>query len=181
MSQLQISFGPAALSRGTGRGSGGGCACPAGEPGRGVQHPVKAALRTNIQTTVCQARHDVPRRQRSKFRLVAGAQDPLAFHVAETVSHVPAAAFATVNAITVTNKLPSPALQRGEPHVEQQRQLAGSGTIAMPASRISRAFRRTSGNVNRPGPLPRRPESFLRRSAVLPPRPGLSPCGAAPA
>jgi len=48
------------------------------------------------------------------------------------------------------------------------------------SSRISRTFRRSSGEVNRPRPLPRRPESFLRRSTVLPPPQGPCPYGATP-
>ena len=39
------------------------------------------------------------------------------------------AALAPVDAITVTDKLTSPALQRGAPYAEQQGQLTGSGTI----------------------------------------------------
>ncbi len=39
------------------------------------------------------------------------------------------AALAAIDAITVTSKLPPPALQRGEPHAQQQRQLTGAGTI----------------------------------------------------
>lgn len=53
----------------------------------------------------------------------------MAFLLAEAVCHVAVAALAPVDAITVTNKLTSPALQRGEPHAEQQGQLTGSGTI----------------------------------------------------
>jgi hypothetical protein len=53
----------------------------------------------------------------------------LAFLLTEAVSHVPAAALTPVDAITVTRELTSPALQRGEPHAEQQGQLTGSGTI----------------------------------------------------
>ena len=66
---------------------------------------------------------------RREFKLVAGQQDPLAFLLAEAVSHVPAAALATVDAITVTSKLTAPALQRGEPHTKQQGQFTRSGTI----------------------------------------------------
>ena len=53
----------------------------------------------------------------------------MAFLLTEAVSHVAVAALAPVDAITVTNKLTSLALQRGEPHAEQQGQLTGSGTI----------------------------------------------------
>jgi hypothetical protein len=44
---------------------------PAGETALGMQHPVKAAFLTDIQTTVCKEREDLHRRQRLKFRLIA--------------------------------------------------------------------------------------------------------------
>jgi hypothetical protein len=40
------------------------------------------------------------------------------------------AAFAAIDAITVTSELPAPALQRGQPHAQQQRQLMGPGSIS---------------------------------------------------
>ena len=40
------------------------------------------------------------------------------------------AAFAAIDAITVTSELPAPALQRGQPHAQQQRQLMGSDAIS---------------------------------------------------
>jgi hypothetical protein len=94
-----------------------------------VQHPVKAAFRTEIKPAIGQDRHDLAWRKRCKFRFVASQQDPLAFFLTEAVSHVSAAALATVDAITVTSKLTAPALQRGEPHTEQQGQSTGSRTI----------------------------------------------------
>jgi hypothetical protein len=95
----------------------------------GVEHPVEAALGTDVKAPIRQHRHDLPRRERCEFRLIAGQQDPLAFLLAEAVSHVEVAALATVDAITVTSKLTAPALQRGEPHTEQQGQFMGPGTI----------------------------------------------------
>jgi hypothetical protein len=95
----------------------------------GVQHPVKAAFRTDIKPAISQNRHDLPWRQRCKFRLVAGQQDPLAFLLTEAVSHVPAAALTPVDAITVTRELTAPALQRRQAHAQKQRKLTGSGTI----------------------------------------------------
>ena len=82
----------------------------------GVQDPVEAALRTNKQSPISQDRHDLPRRQCCKLRLVAGQQDPLAFLVAEAVGHVTLAAFSAISAISSACKLPPPALQGGEPH-----------------------------------------------------------------
>jgi hypothetical protein len=40
------------------------------------------------------------------------------------------AAFAAIDAITVTSELAAPALQRGQPHAQQQRQLTGTGTVS---------------------------------------------------
>jgi hypothetical protein len=94
-----------------------------------VQDPVKAAFRTEIKPAIGQDRHDLAWRKRCKFRFVASQQDPLAFLLTEAVSHVPAAALATVDAITVTSKLTAPALQRGEPHTKQQGQFTRSRTI----------------------------------------------------
>jgi hypothetical protein len=95
----------------------------------GVEHPVEAALGTDVKAPIRQHRHNLTWRQRRKFRFVAGQQDPLAFLLAEAVSHVEVAALATVDAITVTSKLTAPALQHGEPHTEQQGQFTGPGTI----------------------------------------------------
>jgi hypothetical protein len=94
-----------------------------------MENSVKAAFRTDIKPAIGQNRHDLPWRQRCKFRLVAGQQDPLAFFFAEAVRHVAVAALATVNAITVASKLTAPALQRRQAHAQKQRQLTGSGTI----------------------------------------------------
>jgi hypothetical protein len=82
----------------------------------GMQHSVKDAFRTDIETTVCQDRHDLSRRQRRKFRLIAREQHPLALLLAEAVGDVAVAALATIDDITVISELSAPALQRGEPH-----------------------------------------------------------------
>jgi hypothetical protein len=39
----------------------------------------------------------------------------LAFLLAEAVRHIAVAAFAAIDAITVTSELPAPVLERGEP------------------------------------------------------------------
>jgi hypothetical protein len=41
-----------------------------------------------------------------------------------------AAAFAAIDAITVTSELPAPALQRGQPNAKQQRKLMGAGAVS---------------------------------------------------
>jgi hypothetical protein len=94
-----------------------------------VQHPVKAAFRTDIKPAIGEDRHDLAWRKCREFRFVASQQDPLAFLLTEAVSHVPATALAPVNAITVTSKLTAPALQRREPHGKQQGQFTSPGTI----------------------------------------------------
>ena len=82
----------------------------------GVEHSVEAPLGTDIEAPICQHRHDLPWRQRRKFGLVAGEEDPLAFFFAEAVRDMTVAALTPVHAITVRSKLPAPALQRGEPY-----------------------------------------------------------------
>jgi hypothetical protein len=57
----------------------------------GMENPVKAALRTDVQPTICQNGHDLTRWQRRKFRFVAGEQDSLALFSAGAAA-VPAAA-----------------------------------------------------------------------------------------
>jgi hypothetical protein len=96
----------------------------------GVQHPVEAALRPDVQAPFGQDRNDLPWWQRRKFRLVAGQQDALAFFLTEAMSHVAVAALATIDTITVTSELPAPALQRRQTHAQQQRQLTGTGTVS---------------------------------------------------
>jgi hypothetical protein len=54
----------------------------------------------------------------------------LAFLLAEAMNDVPGTAFAAIDAITVTSELAAPALQRGQPHAQQQRQLTGTGTVS---------------------------------------------------
>ena len=91
----------------------------------GVQHPVKAAFRTDIKPAISQNRHDLPGRKRREFRLVASEQNPLAFFFAEAVRHMAVAALTTVDAITVASKLPTPALQRRQPNTQELCQLTG--------------------------------------------------------
>ena len=102
---------------------------PAGEPARGRGAPGRSCARNRCKGPDPPTPARSARRERREFRLIAGQQDPLAFLLAEAVSHVAAAALATVDAITVTSKLTAPALQRGEPHTEQQGQFTGLGTI----------------------------------------------------
>ena len=96
----------------------------------GVENSVKAPLGTDIEAPICQYRHDLSWRQRRKFGLVAGEEDPLAFFFAEAVRDMTVAALTSVHAITVRSKLPAPALQRRQAHAEQQGQLTGPGTMS---------------------------------------------------
>ena len=54
----------------------------------GMQNPVEASLRTDVQALVSQDWNDLPWWQCRKFRLVAGQQDALAFLLAEAVRHM---------------------------------------------------------------------------------------------
>ncbi len=75
-----------------------------------MENSVKAALRADIKPAISQNWHDLARRQRCKFRLVASQLDPLAFLHTEAVSDVAVATLTPIDAITVTNKLTPPAL-----------------------------------------------------------------------
>ena len=94
-----------------------------------MENSVKAAFRTEIKPAIGQDRHDLAWRKRREFRFVASQQDPLAFLLTEAVSHVPAAALATIDTITVSSKLTAPALQRRQAHAQKQSQLTSSGTV----------------------------------------------------
>ncbi len=84
-----------------------------------VQYAVEAALGTDIQASISQDRHDLPRRQRREFGLVAGEQDPLTLLIREAVRDQAVAAFTAIQAVPIIRKLTSPALQGGEPHAQQ--------------------------------------------------------------
>jgi hypothetical protein len=81
-----------------------------------MQHPIEAAHRADIKALVVLDRPDLSRRQRCNFRLVAVEQDPLVSLLAEAKCQVSVAAFAAIDANTVTIKLPLPALQSRQPH-----------------------------------------------------------------
>jgi len=146
-----------------------------------MQHPVEAALRADIQASISQDWHDLPRWLGGLFRLIAGEQDSLTFLVAQAMRHPAVAAFTAIAAVPNTGELSPPALQGGEPHAQHSRHLTGPAPAATAASRISGALRRSAAAVNLPRPLPSRPGSFLRPSAMPPPPPAPCPCGAAPA
>jgi hypothetical protein len=78
-----------------------------------IEHPVEAALGTDIQASISQNRHDLPWRQRREFRLVAGEQDPLPLLLAQAVRNQALAAFTAIQAVPITGELPPPALQGG--------------------------------------------------------------------
>ena len=94
----------------------------------GVEHPVKAAFRTDIKPAIGQDRHDLSWRQRREFGLVTGEEDPLAFFFAEAVRHIAMAALTPVHTAAVTSELAAPTLQRSEPYPQQISDCSGSGT-----------------------------------------------------
>jgi hypothetical protein len=93
-----------------------------------MEHPVEAALGTDIKPPIGQYRDDLPRRQRREFWLVAGEEDPLAFFFAEAVRHMAVAALTPVHTAIVSSELPAPTLQRGEPYPQQTSDCSGSCT-----------------------------------------------------
>ncbi len=94
----------------------------------GMEHPVEAALGSDIEAPVRQDGHDLPWRQRCEFRLVAGEQDPLALLVREAVRNEAVAAFTAIQAVPITRELTPPALQGGQAHAKQLGKLASPGT-----------------------------------------------------
>ena len=99
--------------------------------------------------------------------------------VAGAENHVAVAVLATVDASTVTSKLTAPVLQRRQPNAEQQGQFTDPGIIG--AEIIKYVLGLPAIVMRRlPCPLPRRHDSFIRRSAALAPPPALSACVAAP-
>jgi hypothetical protein len=84
-----------------------------------MEHPVEAALGTDIDPSIGKDRHDLPRRQGRELGLVAGEQDPLTLLIREAVRNRAVAAFTAIQSVPITRKLAPPALQRGEPHAQQ--------------------------------------------------------------
>jgi hypothetical protein len=80
----------------------------------GVEHPVEAALGTDMEAPIRQHRHDLPWRQCGEFRLVAGEEDPLAFLFAEAVRDQAWAAFAAIVTIAITDQGLPPALESAQ-------------------------------------------------------------------
>jgi hypothetical protein len=84
----------------------------------GMENPVEAALRTDVQPTICQNGHDLTRWQRRKFRFVAGEQDSLAIFIGKAVRHQAETALPAIQSVPITRELAPPALERGEPHAQ---------------------------------------------------------------
>ena len=97
-----------------------------------MEHPVEAALGTDVKAPIRQHRHYLTWLQRREFRLVAGEEDPLAFFFAEAVRHMAAAALTPVHTAAVTSELPAPTLQRCEPYPQQTSVCSGSCTSSPP-------------------------------------------------
>jgi hypothetical protein len=93
-----------------------------------MEHPVQAALGSDLEAPVRQDRHDLSRRQRCEFRLVAGEQDSLALLTCEAVRHQAVAAFSAILTVPITRKLTPPALQGPESHAEESSHLTGPRT-----------------------------------------------------
>jgi hypothetical protein len=98
----------------------------------GMEHAVEAPLRTDIEALIGQDRHNLPRRQRRKLRLVAGEQDPFPFLFCEAVRNMAWTAFTAVHTVPITRKLPSPALQGAQPDAQKARQCLRPGSSSQP-------------------------------------------------
>jgi hypothetical protein len=98
----------------------------------GMEHPVEAPLRTDIEALIRQDRHDLPRGQRREFGLVAGEQDPLPLFFCEAMGNHPMAAFTAIHAVPITSELPLPALQGAQTHPQKTCQSLGPGTSGQP-------------------------------------------------
>ncbi len=94
----------------------------------GVEHPVEAALGTDVKVPSRQHRHNLTWRQCREFRLVAGEEDPLPFFFAEAVRLIAVAALTPVHTAALTSELAVPTLQRGEPYPQQTSDCSGSCT-----------------------------------------------------
>ena len=93
----------------------------------GMQQPVEAALRSNVQTLIRQDRHDLARGKRGEVLLVAGVQNPLSLLLCQSVRHLAGAAFTAIQSVPITRELAPPTLQGAQPHPKQLGQFAGPG------------------------------------------------------
>jgi hypothetical protein len=105
-------------------------ACPPAEMGltMGMEHPIEAALRADVEPSVRKDRHNLPGRQGCEFRLEAGEQDPLALLLGEAVRHLAWTAYTAIQAVPITRELTPPALQCRQSDAQQLGELAGPCT-----------------------------------------------------
>ena len=94
----------------------------------GMEDPIEAAVRADVDAAIGQHRHDLPRRQGRELGFVAGQQNSLALFLREAMRHQAMAAFTAVQAVPITRELPPPALQRGQTHAQQCGHLSGPST-----------------------------------------------------
>ena len=149
--------------------------CPTAAMGLsiGVQHPVEAALRIDIQAPIRQDRHDLP----------GGGRAANSFSL--QVSRIrwrssSLRRWATWRWLPLRQSTPSssPANWRRQrcrvvsPTPSRRANSRAQAPVATALPRISSARRQSTAAVNPPLSLPRRPGSFLRQSAVPPPPPG---------
>ena len=84
----------------------------------GMEHPIEAALRANVEAPIGQNGNDLPGRQSGEFRLVAGEQNPLTLLVREAMRHVAWTAFTAIQSVPITGELTPPALQGRQTHAQ---------------------------------------------------------------
>ena len=76
-----------------------------------VDDPIEAALRADVQATIRQHRHDLPRWQCRKCGLAAGEQDPLALLLAWPVRDKAWRSVTAIMSVPITCKGLAPSLQ----------------------------------------------------------------------
>jgi len=84
----------------------------------GMEQPVEAARRTDIQAAIGKDQKDLTRQQGRELGLVTGQQNSLVLFFREAMRLQAMAAFTTVQAVAINRELPPPALQGGETHAQ---------------------------------------------------------------
>ena len=112
-----------------------------------VQDPIKAGLRANVVALIGQCWHDLPRWQRGVFRLIAGEQDSLAFHLTQAMRNQTRTALTAVLTVSVTRKGTPPAHGHFHPAATEP------GCLAVPGAGLDRPSPRRGDAITAAGSL----------------------------
>jgi hypothetical protein len=146
----------------------------------GMEYPVKAALRADIQTLIGQGWHDLTWRQRGVLRLVAGEQDALALLFGQLVRDQPMTAFAAIAAFAITKICLAPAFERAQADADLA---AGTDQACASSMRLADQLDRLApvNSAGQPSASSEQKASHFFASPATPPSlPWPSPCAAAP-